>query len=112
MAEYDVVIKGGTVIDGTRMPRFRADVGVKDGRIVPRPVNPAVPATAKVVLLWTLCGGAVTGIGKPTDVEDVVTGKATVDDVVPGTVMLLVDLTIVTVRVRWLVSDLVMVIVL
>jgi len=33
MAEFDVIIRGGTVIDGTRMPRFRADVGIKDGKV-------------------------------------------------------------------------------
>src|SRR5437588_13106313 len=33
MAEFDVVIRGGTVIDGTRMPRYRGDIGIKDGKI-------------------------------------------------------------------------------
>ena len=33
MSAYDIVIKGGTVIDGLRTPRFKADVAIKDGRI-------------------------------------------------------------------------------
>ncbi|MFP6697047.1 MAG: amidohydrolase family protein [Alphaproteobacteria bacterium] len=30
---YDLVVRNGTVIDGSGMPRYRADVAVKDGEI-------------------------------------------------------------------------------
>ena len=33
MAEFDVQIKGGMVVDGTRVPRFQADVWIKDRKI-------------------------------------------------------------------------------
>jgi len=33
MAEYDIHIKGGTVVDGTRVPRYRADLWIRDGKI-------------------------------------------------------------------------------
>ncbi|MGO9449858.1 MAG: N-acyl-D-amino-acid deacylase family protein [Candidatus Binataceae bacterium] len=33
MAEFDVLIRDGMIIDGTRMPRFRGDLGVKNGKV-------------------------------------------------------------------------------
>ena len=33
MAGYDTIIKGGTVVDGTRTPRYVSDVAIKDGKI-------------------------------------------------------------------------------
>ena len=31
---HDLVIKNGTIVDGTGLPRYRADIGIRDGKIV------------------------------------------------------------------------------
>ncbi|MGH8598260.1 MAG: N-acyl-D-amino-acid deacylase family protein, partial [Gammaproteobacteria bacterium] len=33
MAEFDTVIKGGMVVDGSRTPRYRADIAIKSGMV-------------------------------------------------------------------------------
>jgi len=33
MAEFDTIIRGGMIVDGTRLPRFRDDLAIKDGRV-------------------------------------------------------------------------------
>ena len=33
MSEYDLVIRGGTIVDGTGIPRYKADVAVKNERV-------------------------------------------------------------------------------
>ncbi len=33
MAEYDIILKGGTIVDGMRMPRYTSDLAIKDGKI-------------------------------------------------------------------------------
>ncbi|MFN0095800.1 MAG: amidohydrolase family protein, partial [Dehalococcoidia bacterium] len=33
MPEFDTVIRGGTIVDGLRTPRYTADLGIKDGRV-------------------------------------------------------------------------------
>src|SRR5579864_9707666 len=48
MPEFDSVIKDGMIVDGTRAPRFRGDVGIKNGRIAKVGRIPAHEA-AKVI---------------------------------------------------------------
>ena len=45
---FDLLIRGGRVIDGTGNPWFSADVGIKDGKIVA--VGPLADATASRLL--------------------------------------------------------------
>ncbi len=33
MAEYDIIIKGGTIVDGLRSPRYVSDLAIKDGKV-------------------------------------------------------------------------------
>lgn len=33
MADYDIIIQGGTIVDGTRTPRYVSDIAIKDGKI-------------------------------------------------------------------------------
>jgi N-acyl-D-aspartate/D-glutamate deacylase len=33
MADFDTIIRGGTIVDGQRTPRFKGDLGIKDGKI-------------------------------------------------------------------------------
>ena len=33
MADYDIIIRGGTIVDGTRTPRYLSDLAIKDGKI-------------------------------------------------------------------------------
>ncbi|MEE9247538.1 MAG: amidohydrolase family protein [Dehalococcoidia bacterium] len=33
MREYDLVVRGGTIVDGTGVPRYQADLAVKNGRV-------------------------------------------------------------------------------
>ena len=33
MADYDIIIKGGAIVDGTRTPRYVSDLAVKHGKV-------------------------------------------------------------------------------
>jgi len=45
MTNVDIHIKGGTVVDGARTPRYKADVWIKDGKILQ--IGGTSPGTAK-----------------------------------------------------------------
>jgi N-acyl-D-amino-acid deacylase len=48
MADFDLQIKGGTIVDGTRVPRYRGDVWIRDGKIAQ--VGGHAPGFAKKVI--------------------------------------------------------------
>ncbi|MCC6205375.1 MAG: amidohydrolase family protein [Hyphomicrobiales bacterium] len=50
---YDIIVRGGTVVDGTRLPRYRADVAIKNGRVAR--IGRLDKAVAKRVLDATGC---------------------------------------------------------
>lgn len=33
MPEYDLLIRGGTIVDGLRVPKYQGDVGIRGGKI-------------------------------------------------------------------------------
>jgi N-acyl-D-aspartate/D-glutamate deacylase len=33
MAQFDTIVKDGTIVDGTKVPRYMGDIGIKDGKI-------------------------------------------------------------------------------
>ena len=54
MAHYDLIIRGGTIVDGTGAAGFTGDVAVKDGLIaavgtVPGSADTVIDATGKIV---------------------------------------------------------------
>jgi N-acyl-D-amino-acid deacylase len=49
MGAYDLVIKNGTLIDGTRMPRFFGDLAIRDGVIVDIGANISHEQAAQVI---------------------------------------------------------------
>jgi len=48
MADYDIQIRGGRIVDGTRVPRYRGDVWIKDGKVAQ--LGGRAPGFAKKVI--------------------------------------------------------------
>ena len=48
MTTYDLIIKGGTVVDGTGNPRFVGDIAVKDGVVAD--IGPSIEGDADRVI--------------------------------------------------------------
>ena len=51
---YDMVVKNGMLIDGSGMPRYRADIGVRSGKIatigrISEPAEETIDADGHVV---------------------------------------------------------------
>lgn len=49
MTKYDLLIKGGTILDGLQTPRYRSDIGVRNGKIVEIGGNLSAAEAAEVI---------------------------------------------------------------
>jgi len=49
MSDYDMIIRGGDVIDGTMLPRYKADVAIKGGKVVKIGGIPAKATADRVI---------------------------------------------------------------
>ena len=52
MKEYDLVIRGGTIVDGTGVPKYKADLAVKDGSSGPDQRSDQGRGSQGVGCLW------------------------------------------------------------
>ena len=48
MADFDIQIKNGTIVDGTRVPRYRGDLWIRDGKVAQ--MGGRAPGFAKKVI--------------------------------------------------------------
>src|SRR5687767_6551034 len=48
MADYDLIVRGGLVVDGTGLPRRRVDVGIRDGKVATLARLGAASATEEI----------------------------------------------------------------
>jgi len=56
MAEFDLIVSGGTIVDGTRIPRYVGDIGIRAGKIAtisnhidPSRADRVIDATGRIV---------------------------------------------------------------
>ena len=60
MLRFDTVVRNGMIIDGTRAPRYRADIGIKDGRIaeIGKHLRDADGDSVSITRSWRLNDGS------------------------------------------------------
>ena len=53
---YDLIIRNGTIIDGSGLPRYQADVGITQGRVASigkrLPIRPAKLSMMRKAISW------------------------------------------------------------